>query len=849
MRKKNHQKTPNEDYLSTSPATGLSEKEAQCRREKGLGNICLEKSGKGYGDIIKNNLCNFFTIFLYVLAVVFMVFGGLLKTFGYGQEAERYFGFSKFGYLIPLTANVIIGTITEIRSKKALDKMKLVNAATVTVLRGGRLVKVKGEELVLGDVVLTSSGAQILADGILIEGDIEVDESLLTGESNPIRKSQKGAELFSGSFVTSGTARMLLTKVGDETYANKLSSKVKKIDSEKSELMKNIYGLLNILSFVLIGVVALVVVTMCIKISMHGQDTTVFPTPISLEDPLAWAQIVSTASAFAIGVIPTGLVLVTSMSLAVSIVELSKQQTLVQDLFSLENLARVDVICLDKTGTLTDGTMELVSSLYYAPKDDADANLGILLGSSKTSNATSDALKGAIKPIPTVIREEIPFSSARKFSGIVLKSGKEILLGAPEYLCKSFPSILKEAEAKQKDGLRALALVFDGVPQALYFLSDKVRPSAKDTLSYFYENGVDVKIISGDSPLTVSKIASICGVKNADKVISLEGKSKEETEALAEEYVIFARVSPEQKEILISALQKKGHKVAMTGDGVNDALALRKANASITFARATDAAKACSDVVLMDNDFSHLKEVVTQGRRVVNNIQRSAILFLTKTAFIMNLALFTIPFKAGQMLFTIENVYLFEQAVIGIGGFFLSLENSKKRIEGSFREKVLPSALTGGLMLLVITLIPLGLNQMGLLSQENATTSISVLTLICSLAIMGALSFPFSKYRVVVFFISLISALLMAFAAPRSYLGGAPTTLSMIIGSNAQFWHECFQPWNSAVFANIEKQSWICWIFIATVFLSAPFYCLLRFLFGKIFIAIDAEKEKQKKAN
>ncbi len=847
MKKKNLAKAPNKDYLSTSPTMGLSEQEVLERKEEGLANVCRQKSGKGYGDIIKNNVCNFFTIFLYVLAIVFMIFGSVLKAFGYRLEAEKYFGFSKFGYLIPLTSNVVIGTITEIRSKRALDKMKLVNAATTSVLRDGKFIKARGEELVLGDVILISSGTQILADGILLEGDIEVDESLLTGESNPIRKSKKGDELFSGSFVVSGTARMILTKVGDDTYANQLSSKVKKIHTEKSELMRNIYGLLNIFSFVLIGVVVLVTVTMCVKISMYGQDATVFPTPISLDDPLAWAQIVSTASAFAIGVIPTGLVLVTSMSLAVSIVTLSKQQTLVQDLFSLENLARVDVICLDKTGTLTDGTMELVDSKYYVPKEDADSYLGILLGSSKSSNATSDALKAAIKPVPTVIREEIPFSSARKFSGVVLKSGKEILLGAPEYLCKAFPSILKEAEAKQKEGLRALALVFEGTPLALYFLSDRVRPSAKGTISYFYENGVDVKIISGDSPLTVSKIASICGVKNADKVISLEGKTKEETEALVDDYVIFARVSPEQKEILISALQARGHKVAMTGDGVNDALALRKANASITFARATDAAKACSDVVLMDNDFSHLEEVVTQGRRVVNNIQRSAILFLTKTVFIMNLALFTIPFKAGQMLFTIENVYLFEQAIIGIGGFFLSLENSKNPIEGSFKEKVIPSAIAGGFLLLFVTMIPLALNQIGLLSQENTATSISVLTLISSLAIMGVLSFPFTKYRVVVFFISLASALLMALAAPRSYLGGAPTTINMIFGSDHLFWKEFFQPWNSSVFVNIEEQSWIVWIFIATAFLSSPLYWLVGFLTKKIFKSIEDAKTKQQK--
>ncbi len=625
----------------------------------------------------------------------------------------------------------------------------------------------------------------------------------------------------------------MVTAVGEETYANSLSKKVKAIQSEKSQLMKTIYGILDVLSFVLLGVVATVIVTMCIKITLHGTDTNVFPSPMSLSDPVGWAQIISTASAFAIGVIPTGLVLCTSLSLGVSIVGLSKKKTLIQELYSLENLSRVDILCLDKTGTLTDGTMRVVRTDYFGSKEDADSYLGALLWNTKSFNATSNALKDAFKPVEMRIREMIPFSSQRKFSGIVLKSGKEVLLGAPEFICASFQDVLEKANEAQKQGLRVLALVYDGTPLALYSIEDKIRPSAKQTISYFYENDVDVKIISGDSPITVSKIAEICGVKNADKVVSLEGKSLEEAKELAEDYVVFARVSPEQKEALVSALQAKGHKVAMTGDGVNDTLALRKANSSVTFARATDAAKACSDVVLMDNDFSHLVDVVLQGRRVVNNIQRSSILFLTKTFFIMSLCLFSIPFKAGQMLFSIENVYMFEQAIIGIGGFLLSLENSKKRIEGNFAYKVFPAAIAGGLMLLVFAMVPMGLWQCGVLTQENAKASISFLTIIGGLTVMFALSCPFTKYRVIVFLISLCSAVVMALAAPNSYLGGQPTTLGMIFGT--AFWHEFFQPWNSRVYANLETQSWVIWIYLL-VFLGAyPAYLGLRQFLKTIF--------------
>ncbi len=837
------EKKSEKDYLATSPISGLSTEEARQRFLDGFSNAPSKKSEKGFWSIFKNNVCNFFTLFLFAVAILFVVFYLILLNLGYREEAAKYFGISKFGYLIPLIFNLIIGISTEMRSKITLDKMKIVNQAKVHVIRDGEKLTMTQREIVLGDIIVFQNGDQLVVDAKLVEGDVEVDESLLTGESVPVRKFNKGAELYSGSFIVAGAGKGIVTAVGEATYANSLSKKVKAIQSGKSELMKTIYGILNILSFVLIGVVAVVVATMCVKITLHGNDPSVFSDAMSLSDPLGWAQIISTASAFAIGVIPTGLVLCTSLSLGVSIVNLAKKKTLIQELYSLENLSRVDVLCLDKTGTLTDGTMRVVSTEYFGPKEDADAYLGALLSNMKSFNATANALRDAFKPIEMRIREVIPFSSQRKFSGIVLKSGKEVLLGAPEYICSSFKNVIKKANAEEEKGLRVLALVYDGSPLALYSIEDKIRPSAKQTIAYFYENDVDIRIISGDSPITVSKIAEACGVKNADKAVSLEGKSIEETKALAEQYVVFARVSPEQKEALVTALQEKGHKVAMTGDGVNDTLALRKANSSVTFARATDAAKACSDVVLMDDDFSHLVDVVLQGRRVVNNIQRSSILFLSKTAFIISLCLFSIPFKAGQMLFTIENVYLFEQAVIGIGGFLLSLENSKKRIEGNFISKVIPAAISGGLMLLIFALVPMILWQCGVMSQENSRASISILTIIGGLIIMFSLSCPFTKYRAVVFGVSFLAALVMALAAPNSYLGGAPTTLNMIFGDST-FWREFFQPWNSRVFADIEQQSWIIWIYFLALLGAFPLYLGMKQLVGFVMKSVKLIERK-----
>ena len=821
-----------------NPYLGLSEAEAKRREALEYGNAIKEKGSRGIGKIISENLFTFFNVALYGIAVVFLIFSEVLYNTGYGDLVNRFFGLSRYGFLIPLTLNILIGIITEAKSKRTLDKLKILNEGKITVYRDGKAKSIPPREIVLGDVVELHSGDQIPADCTLLFGDAEVDESLLTGESDPVRKHVAGDLLYSGSFVSAGECRAEVVRVGKDSYAASLAKKVKSIDSEKSLLMRTIHGILNALSVVLVLVIGIVVATMAVKIHLHSGDPNIFPPSIfgedfSLGNPAAWAQIISTASAYAIGVIPTGLVLVTSMSLSVSILKLSKEQTLVQELYSLENLSRVDVICLDKTGTLTSGDMLVKDVDYFGPKEDADSYLAAILSNTKTFNATMKALASAFPASPITVASSIPFSSARKYSGVVLLSGKEVLLGAPEYLLPESSPLLEEAKKKESEGLRVLALTYDGFPMAFYALQDEIRPSAKETIEYFYENGVDVKIISGDAPLTVSRIAETCGVRNAEKAISLEGKSIEETKALAENYTIFARVSPEQKEALVEALQEKKHKVAMTGDGVNDTLALRKANASITFARATNAAKACSDVVLLDNDFSHLESVVSQGRRVVNNIMRSAILFLTKTFFVILLCLVSIAFRAGQMFYTVEDVYLLQGAVIGIGGFLLSLENSKTPIEGTFREKVFPRAIAGGLLLLLFCLSPMIMWQTGVLSMNNVTTAMSVLTCFGGFLVMFDLCRPFNQYRRYVYLICWGVAIFFCLAMPTSYLGGLPTSMSMIFGdpsdpASMQFWHECFQPWNSSVYPQIASEPWIFACYGGAVLLGYPLYLLLK---------------------
>ncbi|MBQ4254482.1 MAG: HAD-IC family P-type ATPase, partial [Bacilli bacterium] len=691
------------------------------------------------------------------------------------------------------------------------------------------------------DILSLRAGQQCPVDVIVLEGEVKVDEGLLTGESDAVTK-KKGDYIYSSSAILVGSCVGKADKVGDDTYAASLSSKVRDLPRHKSELMESITKIIHILSFVLLAVVAIIFVTMTIKITVHNGDPAIFggDTPLSLGDVATWARLNITAGSFAIGLIPEGLVLLTSIALAVSIIKLAKQKTLIQELYSLENLSRVDTICLDKTGTLTTGEMTVEYTKFLKNKEEVLSLLKALLGAFEENNPTSLALiKEYGSCVDETIKEKIPFSSERKSSGIVYEGDKRVLLGAPEYLLKEEQIDSEFVLSETSSGRRVLVLTENGSPLAYFSLADQIRDNAKNTLEFFYDNNVDVKIISGDNLHTVSRIAENCGVKNADKAVSLEGKTIEEVKALVEDYVIFARVSPEQKLAIIESLQEKGHKAAMTGDGVNDILALRKANASITFAKATDAAKSCSDVVLLDNDFSHLKEVVGQGRRVVNNIERSATLFLMKTFLIAGLAICLIPFPKGQMWYSVENVYLMQGAITGIGGFLLSLEPQKKPIKGSFLQNVRTRSIISGSFLLITALLPILLNQLPqlwggapLLSDNNAKAMISILTTIMGFVVMLSMCIPFNRYRIVSLSLVLVVIMLFAFGLPTSYVGGQTTSFEMFRSPDGNFFHApvfqvAFQPWNSDVFKELHAEK-ICYYLMGGVFLvMLPAYLLI----------------------
>ena len=814
---------PELSRVSADASQGLNNEQVKERVEKGYTNYAKDTQTKSIGRIIFDNVFTFFNAVLFTIAVVFLVFIVYLYSSGNAGVVDKHFGFSKFVFLLPLVMNITVGTVQEIHSRNVLNKLKIVTGNSSRVIRNGQEIEIKTADIVVDDIICLKAGEQAVADMIILEGSLQVDESMLTGESDHIKK-EAGAIVYSGSSIIIGKAKARVDKVGSDTYVSELQRKVKSVANHKSELMTDIYRIVKLLTIALGIVAAVIIGTLCYKIARWGNIADNWDgMTLSLSDPVAWARIMLTTGSFAIGLIPSGLVLTTSVALMISIASLSRQNTLIQQLYSLENLSRVDVICLDKTGTLTDGTMKVVDIKSFSHIDEIYSHTRDLVGAMDNRNQTAEALFNHVGENKDVkFKEFIPFSSEKKSCGLVYENGDTLTLGAPEYIIDKKDERLEFVAQKAKEGKRVIALKKNDDLMCFFVIEDQIRKSAPETLRFFKENGVTVKVISGDNPLTVSKIAATCGIENADKAISLEGMPLENIPNIVEEYTIFARVSPEQKAALVEALQANKHKVAMTGDGVNDILALRKADSSITFAKATDAAKSCSDVVLLDNDFSHLKEVVGQGRRVINNIQRSAVLFLMKSIAIILLAFALIPFKKGQMWYTVENAYILESAVIGTGGFLMSLEGTKKPIRGSFMDNVNKKALASGILALIAIVIPVilftlrdnmpdfirfkdimgeieGVPAVVYSAEDQAHSLMTTMLLMAGVTVTIAMCVPFNKYRAFVIGGVLFTAIGLSFMFPRTFLLGRPMGPDMFEGAtffDKPFFHEFCQPWN-----------------------------------------------------
>lgn len=807
--------------------------------QKGYVNIAADPNDKSALKILAENLFTFFNVVLFAIAAIFIGLIIYLNIIGRSDVVNQYFGFSKFIFLIPAIMNVGMGTYQQISSLKVIRKLKIVTSTKTKVIRGGEVLSVDAKEVVLDDIVSISAGDQATADLVVLEGEVDVDESMLTGESDHVKKLP-GDTILSGSAIIVGNAKTRAMKVGDDTYAAELTRKVKSGATHKSEIMTSIVKIIKMLTIGIFIAVTTVTITLIIKIIASGGDPAIWDSTeaLTITSPVTWARIILADGTFGIGMIPSGLVLTTSVTMMVSIASLTKKKTLIQELYSLENLSRVDIICLDKTGTLTDGTMKVSDVKALIPIGDVEEHAKALIKAAGERNATAEAIYNRFGINEDAkIKEIIPFSSANKYSGLIYEDRRKLLMGAPEYLLPKDDKNLEYVNQKAADGNRVIALTLDGSLIALISIEDHIRESAPDTLKFFRENNVTVKVISGDNPLTVSRIAQKCGIVNADKYISLADMPLEKIPEICEEYTVFARVSPEQKEALVVALQAHDHKVAMTGDGVNDILALRKADSSITFAKATDAAKSCSDVVLLDNDFSHLQAVVGEGRRVIGNIRKTSVLYLMKSICVFIFAFALIPFAKGQMWFQIENMYMLEAAVIGTGGFFLSLEPRRTPIKGSFLKYVISQSLCAGIFASAAILLPilLSFGSDPFIKEVNVRPMMTVMLTTAGIVVAFAMCIPFNKYRTFALGAIVFVAGFLGCLVPTAYIGGNTINNNMMKYGpgqtilDSQFARELFRPDRSQDVRNLVSDPNNFIVLRIFLFVAIPLFILVLF--------------------
>lgn len=690
-------------YFDVDLAQGLTSEIVEQRNKDGLSNVTDSGKGKTVPQIIFSNVFTFFNLLFLVIAVILILIGE----------------FKNLIFLLTVLANLFIGIFQEIKAKKQIDKLSLLSVPSSIVIRDGEKIEIPIKDVVLDDIVLFTSGKQISTDCVVLEGAVEVNESLLTGESEAIAK-QKGSTLYSGSYIVSGSCLARVDKVGSNSYIEKLANDAKKYKKPKSELLRTLNGILKVISIIIIP---LGLMTWYFSFSNNLSLAEVFhPDNFNHLN-----KAIVAAAGSMVAMIPAGLFLLTTVALAVSVVRLAKQKTLVQELYCIEMLARVDILCLDKTGTITDGTMKVVDSVEINNNTDYTVReiVGSMMSAFEESNPTSDALvkffdkNKVLTPVST-----IPFSSKRKYSAVTFESEGTFVLGAPEFVLDSqYEKVKKRVERFSAQGNRVLALAkvtgkIDPKQKpkaakviALIAVQDHIREDASETIAYFKNNGVDIKVISGDNPLTVSEIASRAGVSGANRYISLDGMSDDNVRAVAFDYNIFGRVSPEQKKILVQTYKDYKKTVAMTGDGVNDILALKEADCSIAMASGSEATRYVAHLVLMDSNFASMPRVVAEGRRVINNIERTSTLFLVKTLFAILLTILYLILPNQNYPFAPNQMMIIEFCVIGIPAFFLALQPNTNKVTGRFLSNVIRSILPGAFVVLLSHLIIYFLGQ------------------------------------------------------------------------------------------------------------------------------------------
>ena len=764
---------------------GLSSIEAKRLTLEGKSNKLPNQSSQSVGSIFFNNIVTYFNAIFFVLAILVIIVGPLRNL----------------TFLPVVIANIIIGIVQQLRAKKVLDALSLLDVAEFTVIRDGKKVQLDSEQMVLGDVILLSAGQQIPADAEVVSGRVSVNEALLTGEADEVEKDA-GDPLMSGSFIVSGECLAKLTHVGLESYAAKLTSKAKEVKNKKSEMIKDIETIIKIAGIVIIPVGILMVINSVVINHRTFQDG------------------INAMVGAVVGMIPEGLYLLLTVALTMSAARLAMKKVLLHDMKSIETLARVDVLCVDKTGTITNEKMT-VTGLFLPDgvkgfdnsnrlvKKELERKTGVPAWTDLTeadvaeddekyttvlsrilskyihtipdSNITMCALREHfIDPVRMDAVTLMPFSSAKKYSEIRTKTDI-FRFGAPEYIlsAQQLETNKEEIEQFTGKGQRVLAFVVvngtvpsekgavesklgksDVTPLLFVSLANEIRETAPDTFSFFAEQGVEIKVISGDNPLTVSRVAisaNIAGAENYIDATTLE--TEEDYLEAVQKYTVFGRVKPEQKKSLIKAIKKNGKRVAMTGDGVNDILAMKAADCSIAMGGGSDAARQAAQVVLMDSDFSHMKQIVSEGRRIINNMTRSGILFLYKNIFSLLLAVFTIILSMQYPLKPTQ-ISLISMFNIGLPGFLLAMENNTKRQRGRLLTRTLKGALPASLLSFVmISILMFAGPEVGLSEDELSVAGTYLLSAI-GFVLLWKIIRPLNRYRKIVFAICVVGMIL-----------------------------------------------------------------------------------------
>jgi cation-transporting P-type ATPase E len=729
--------------VAETPAAGLSSAEVAQRRSRGLGNEAGERTSRSVAEILRANILTRFNFILAVLLAVILVAG---------QPQDALFG-------VVLFSNALIGIGQELRAKLTLDRLAVLSTPRVQVVRDGTAQEIAVAELVAGDLVHVRPGDQLAADGVVrTTMSLQADESLLTGESEPVDK-RAGDRLLSGSFVVAGSGSYQATEVGAAAYARKLAAEARRFTLVHSELMEGINRILRYVTWAIVPVAVLMLIS-----QLHGRDS-------------AREALIGTVAAL-VGMVPQGLVLLTSVSFGVAAVTLARRRVLVQQLPAVEGLARVDVVCFDKTGTLTDGTIAFDTLIRLGSSAPVEAALGALAG-EENPNATLAAIGQAFPPPDGWVRQaSVPFSSARRWSAASFGGHGIWVLGAPEMVLPGPQEYLSQAAGIAATGRRVLmlaqgngSLAGELLPRdlraaALVVLEERLRPDAAEAISYFAAQGVALKVISGDSPRTVSAVAAQAGMTRAGDPVDARDLPEDPAAlgALLEERSVFGRVTPHQKQAMVRALQARGHTVAMTGDGVNDVLALKLADLGIAMGSGAPATRAVAEIVLLDGQFDALPGVVAEGRRVTANIERVANLFITKTVWATLLAV-----AVGAMLlpypFLPRHLTIIDTLAIGVPSFFLALAPNSRRYRPGFTGRVLRFAIPVGLIVAAATFAAYCLARVSGLPLAQQRTAATLVTLTLSLCVLTLLAMPLTWRRIALLG-GAVAAFLLLFPLP-----------------------------------------------------------------------------------